>query len=137
MISTDTAPALRALRSIQGLADCRRRQVAAVVCLPDGTVVGSGWNGLPGESSCYGGDCPRGLMSYSEQPKDLGYAETGCRAIHAEDAALQNAGLLAQGSVVFVTEKPCPGCAALLRESQVSAVFHVSLQEGTILLLDE
>ena len=137
MITTNTESAVRALRSLRGMADCRRRQVAAVVCLPDGTVVGSGWNGLPGESSCGGGDCPRGLMSYREQPKDLGYAETGCRAIHAEDAALQNAGLLAQGSVVFVTEKPCPGCATLLRESQVSAVFHVSLQEGAILLLDE
>ena len=120
------------LQEMKEKADCRRRRVTALVCLEDGTVVGWGWNGLQGGPSCLQGHCPRGLLTYEQQPQDIGYAETGCSALHAEDMALQQAGLLAGGAVVLVTEKPCPGCAALLREANVSAVLVVEIgEDGT------
>jgi dCMP deaminase len=56
-------------------ADCTRRQVGAVIVAEDGSVVATGYNGLPsGRPGCASaGACPRGQMAYpSEPPVRLG-----------------------------------------------------------------
>lgn len=109
-------------------ADCSRRKVAAVLVYK-GVVVGKGHNELP-EGSCEAGACPRGRLSYEEQPKDVGYEASGCVSLHAEDNALAEAGPRAVGSVAFITEWPCPRCASRLQDAGVIKVIKVVLPRG-------
>lgn len=111
------------LKELRRQADCSRRQVGCVL-VRDGQVVGRGSNGLPA-GSCTGGDCPRGRLSYEEQPAFVGYAETGCTSVHAEVAAITDAGDLASGSVAYVTCPPCDGCAAALKAAGVRVTLIV------------
>lgn len=56
-------------------ADCTRRQVGAVIVAADGSIVSTGYNGLPsGRPGCLtAGACPRGQMSYPDaQPYKVG-----------------------------------------------------------------
>ena len=106
-------------------ADCTRRKVACVLTL-DGLTVGIGFNRLPVGQSCEAGDCPRGQMSYEEQPADVGYEASGCHSVHAEDMALANAGEDARGAVAWLTEWPCPRCYDRLKGAGVVGVMlHV------------
>ena len=105
------------LRSAKSAADCRRRQVAAVVVSPEGKIVGVGWNGLR-NGSCTAGDCPRGTKTYDEVPAFTDYVATDC--FHAEDSALQAAGERAHGGTIFVTCEPCSGCAILCEQHGVT-----------------
>ncbi len=101
-------------------ADCRRRRVGAAIVL-DGQLVGRGWNGLP-DGSCLLGQCPRGLLTYEQQPAFANY-ENNCRAVHAEEAALREAGDKARGATIYVTCEPCPGCAKAIEDAGVAAVI--------------
>lgn len=105
---------------------CRRRQVGCVI-VKDGAVVGRGHNRSRDENlSCLAGDCPRGHLSYDELPAKASY-DVGnpgaCLAIHAEEMALAEAGLLAAGALVYVTCSPCDGCASLLAKAGVGMVI--------------
>jgi dCMP deaminase len=113
--------AITALREELALADCSRRRVGAVIMTLDGEIVGRGHNRLP-EGSCLDGQCPRGKLTYDQQPKDVGYEESGCIALHAEWNALASAGSKADGAVMFVTEMPCPGCRDLIVASPLYEV---------------
>lgn len=106
-------------------ADCRRRSVACVITL-NGVVVGKGYNSLP-EGSCVQGECPRGLLSYEEAPPNVGYESTGCHAIHAEDAALAEAGVWAEGAIAWITEEPCPRCQKRLKDAGVVDFMKVTV----------
>lgn len=106
-------------------ADCSRRKVGAVIAL-DGVIVGKGHNFLP-LGSCMAGDCPRGLLSYDQQPKDVGYEASGCVSIHAEDNALAEAGYRAIGAVIYVSEDPCPQCAARILEAGIARIQVVEV----------
>lgn len=124
----NASPLIRAILRLElGKADCSRRRVAAVL-VNDGWVCGVGHNTLP-EGSCIGGDCPRGRMSYEEQPADVGYEKSGCTSTHAEAMAISQAGALARGSIAYVTEWPCPGCAALLEKAGITKVIKVEVQK--------
>jgi dCMP deaminase len=113
--------AITALREELKKADCSRRKVAAVVMLGDHHIIGRGHNSLP-VGSCLDGQCPRGKLTYDEQPKDVGYAESGCTSVHAEVAALANAGFEARGSVMYVTEIPCSACERYIIQCGVREV---------------
>ena len=76
-----------------------------------GAIVGFGWNGLA-DGSCLGGDCPRGLLSYSDLPANSPYGGN-CAAIHAEDSALR---MSEHCRVLYVTEVPCPDCEVLIED---------------------
>ncbi len=114
------------LNRAQHLADCKRRRVAAVLVRDDGVALGTGYNALPA-GSCTAGACPRGRLSYDEQPAFANYAATGCVAVHAEDRALQAAraaGYDVRGARLLVTATPCPGCERKLRAAGVTR-WHV------------
>lgn len=114
------------LTGLQERADCRRRQVGAVL-MKGLEVVGVGWNALP-EGSCTAGECPRGLLSYEQVAASSDYTGN-CSALHAETRALADAagGLdkeWTHGGVMFVTAEPCPGCALAMERADV--VWHVA-----------
>lgn len=98
-----------ALREELTKADCARRKVAAVIYNQEGQLLGRGHNRLP-LGSCLDGQCPRGKLSYDEQPKDVGYEESGCDAVHAEVMAISSVPAWEEGLIMYVTELPCAGC---------------------------
>lgn len=105
------------IRREKSLADCTRRQVGCVI-VKHGIIVGKGHNELP-EGSCGAGDCPRGRMSYEEQPADVGYEASGCFSHHAEDNALKSAGSRAEGALAYISEWPCPRCEERLKAAGI------------------
>ena len=118
---------LQLARTVALRADCTRRQVGAVIISPDGSVVSTGYNGrasgLPG--CLTDGACPRGQMTYAEQPAGVGYAETSCDAAHAEVNAVIRAGRdRAVGATIYVTDEPCHGCSVLIAAAGISRVVH-------------
>ena len=116
---------LTVARAVASRADCNRRQVGAVIVSPDGSIVSTGYNGLaPGKPGCASaGSCPRGQMSYSEQPADIGYAETGCRAVHAEVNAIIRAGRdRCVGATIYATDAPCFNCSVVIEGAGLSRV---------------
>ncbi len=101
--------------------ECVRRQVGAVI-VRDHTIVATGYNGFPPgeEKNCLTGDCPRGS---SDARPGTGYAETGCRAIHAETNAIIRAGRAqCLGATIYVTTDPCVLCSSLIKASGITQV---------------
>lgn len=120
--------------SIRG--DCTRRQVGAVVMDQNHRIVGAGYNGYPsGEPGCLSdGACPRGRLTYEEQPAGRGYASSGCKAVHAEVNAVEHA---LSGDVkdaawtVYITDEPCEGCRDYLTDPK-NFVLRVVWPCGTL-----
>lgn len=106
-------------------ADCSRRKVGAVL-VKNGIIVGKGHNTLPFDS-CEAGACPRGRLTYEEQPPDVGYEASGCHSLHAEDSALAQAGTRAVGAVAYITEWPCPRCESRLKDAGVVGFIKVDV----------
>lgn len=94
--------------------DCSRRQVGAVLVDPDNRLISTGYNGAPaGEPGCLtDGACPR-AKAFGVRP-GLGYEESACRAIHAENNAILYARRDLRGCTVYVTDEPCQQCSVLL-----------------------
>lgn len=106
------------LGAASGQADCRRRQVGAVLVGTCGSVHGIGWNALP-VGSCTAGECPRGLLSYDEVPASSDYTGN-CTAVHAEVRAIREAGVHALCGTMFITDEPCPGCQEAMEAESIS-----------------
>jgi deoxycytidylate deaminase len=129
------------LAALQGRADCKRRRVGALLIHREtGEIVGRGWNALaPTDGSCTAGSCPRGLLSYAEQPAFTGYEASGCESVHAEIRAVHEAsehGRLYSGELVcFVTATPCEDCTATLY--LVGAEVVVVQMPGAVLAPDQ
>ncbi|MFB7420714.1 cell division protein DedD [Streptomyces sp. NPDC056210] len=124
----DDAWALGIAKEVATKGECRRSKVGAVLIDFRGRLRGAGYNGVaPKEASCLQGACPRGLLSYEEQPAGGSYAN--CKAVHAEENLLFNSESADQvGGTVYVTRSPCEGCERRLRIAGVSRV--VWLDEG-------
>lgn len=118
--------AITALREEVAKADCARRKVGAVIMTQEGIIVGRGHNRLT-LGSCLDGHCPRGLLTYDQQPKDVDYAETGCDAVHAEVMAIGSVLEWEEGLVLFVSEVPCPGCQLAIRMFRICEVKVLNL----------
>lgn len=100
-------------------ADCTRSKVGAIL-VRDNRVQATGYNGAPpGAPGCLtAGACPRGRLTYSEQPPGGTYGD--CIAFHAERNALEEAGR--RGSVrstLYITRAPCADCEARAWASEV------------------
>lgn len=123
--------------SIRG--DCTRRQVGAVVMDQNHRIVGAGYNGYPsGEPGCLSdGACPRGRLTYEEQPAGRGYASSGCKAVHAEVNAVEHAlrslswEAPAPELTVYITDEPCEDCRNYLTD-RWHYVFRVVWPCGTL-----
>lgn len=124
-------------------ADCRRRQVGAILVADNNEVLGIGYNGTDaGAAGCLSGACPRGLLSYDEQPAFGSYSN--CIARHAEHNALLNIPsidvvnnpherwwLFDQYPTMFITDEPCDNCLRLMTEC---GVFKAIWPKGEIAL---
>lgn len=102
--------------------DCVRAQHGAVI-VKNNKIVSTGYNGTPpGDHRSCGstGQCPRALDAnarHSEGTYD------NCWATHAESNALLRASWEElQGSIVYITGQPCPGCMKLLESANVMLI---------------
>jgi dCMP deaminase len=116
-------------------ADCRRRQVGALIVVGNRLAV-CGYNGAPPKTrGCLEGACPRGLVSYQDIPPGSSY-DTGsgfCIGLHAEQNALLDAakrGVAVRHGTVYVNSQPCIGCYKMLAGAELSRVVYP--HEGSI-----
>jgi dCMP deaminase len=111
--------------------DCRRKQVGAVLVW-DQRIWATGVNGTRGRKvpGCLEGACPRGMFSYEELPghQQGNHNYNNCISIHAEMNAVQQWDqiadvVLAAGAapdpILYVSTRPCDGCAAVLESRRI------------------
>lgn len=112
-------------------ADCVRRQVGAVLIMPDRTLAASGYNGAPsGDTGCMSGGCPRAT---STDPPYSSYdtGPTSCVAIHAELNCLLRASWAEQKhATIYCTDRPCDACLRIIRASGVDRVVWARPESG-------
>ena len=118
---------LKLATSAAEMADCTRRKVGAAIVHPTThQVISMGYNGLAaGKPGCLtAGACPRGQLSYTEQPPDVGYEATGCRSIHAEvNAILWGGGRPGcSGMTMYITDEPCFHCSVVIEGAGLARV---------------
>lgn len=114
-------------RAVALRADCTRRRVGAVILDAEHRVVASGYNGAPaGQPGCLSdGACPRGRLSYDQQPGGIGYdLQRGrCDALHAEMNAVIYAGRdRAKGGTLYCTDEPCHMCTLVIAAAGIDRV---------------
>ena len=111
--------ALSLARTLAGWSSCTRDKVGAVVMSAEHDVVATGFNDTPsGSPNCGDGGCLRAGRSC---PSGSPYADDES-CLHAEDNALQRAGLRARGATLYVTRLPCATCR---RRAQTAGVARV------------
>ncbi len=120
---------LQVARAVAARADCTRRQVGAVVMDDEGRIVSTGYNGAPaGEPGCASdGACPRGRLTYAEQPGKEGYesGDSRCVALHAEVNAVVYAGReRCKGATIYVTDAPCYLCELVIKAAGIARTVH-------------
>jgi dCMP deaminase len=121
-------------------ADCRRRQVCAIVTDAHGRVIGAGYNGAPpGRPGCLSdGACPRGQMSLQQVAPGSSYTSGlgVCGSLHAEKNGLLYSDPVARrGGTMFITDAPCDPCSLDLAGSGLAyAVWPVFQEDGSMLV---
>jgi dCMP deaminase len=110
-------------KAVSARGDCIRRQHGAVI-VKNHKIISTGYNGSPSgsEKSCGStGQCPRNLdpnAKHSQGEYDL------CWATHAEANALLRASWEEmQGSAIYITGTPCPGCSKLIASAGIERVI--------------
>lgn len=100
-------------------ADCRRARHGAVI-VKHNRIISTGYNASPaGGPSCLAGECPRGLLTYSQKPSLSGYDD--CVSLHAEANALLYASRdECEGATIYITGQPCSWCARLISGSGIT-----------------
>lgn len=110
-------------RSVAARADCRRAQHGAVIVDTQHRIVSTGYNGsAPGGPSCLEGACTRGLLTSEELAHN--HADyTNCISLHAEQNAIAFADHRdTVGATIYITGKPCDGCAKLIAAAGIARV---------------
>lgn len=112
------------VEAVSKRADCRRRQVGAVI-VKNHRIVATGYNGAPaGEGSCLAGECPRGLLSV-EELEHLSPDYANCRALHAEMNAIAYASRTdTEGATIFLSCEPCDMCSKLIRAAGIERIVY-------------
>ena len=106
-------------------ADCSRRQVGAVIVTSDQRIVATGYNGAPsGKPGCLtAGACPRATSGVESLVTSYDTGAGACIALHAEQNALLRASWAEmQGSTLYVTCEPCPGCWRMISGTPLARV---------------
>lgn len=99
---------------------CLRRKVGAVI-VKDHKIISVGYNSVPSLCrECKNVGCLRETMNIPS-----GERQELCRAIHAEQMAIINAGCDLLGAELFVTTHPCSICAKLLASYNFSKVYYL------------
>lgn len=103
-------------KAVAARADCTRAQHGAVVVDEHRRVVSTGYNGAPaGHPGCMGGACPR-AASQVESGSSYDTGAGSCIAVHAEaNALIYGDATRYRGGTIYVTGRPCDGCARLIR----------------------
>lgn len=115
--------------AVAARADCTRSRVGAVI-VRDHRIVATGYNGAPaGVPGCLEGACPRGCASKDDVPSygsfDDPDAPGFCIAVHAEANAIVYADTdRMRGGTIYVTKRPCAGCAKLIAAAGLTAVWR-------------
>lgn len=106
--------------AIASRSDCERSKVGAVV-VKDGRIVGTGYNGAPaGWPGC--ASCPR-RTSDCEPGSSYDTGPGSCVALHAEaNALIYTDRTDLQGATLYLTRKPCDGCAKLIAGAGIARV---------------
>ncbi len=100
---------------------CTRRQIGAIIVSDVGEIKSTGYNGNPrGLPHCHEIGCIRDKLNIPSGTR----LET-CTAVHAEQNALIQAGTNARGSTLYSTIVPCPICARMILNAQVSRVVYI------------
>jgi len=100
---------------------CTRRQIGAIIVSEHGEIKSTGYNGNPrGLPHCEEMGCIRDKLGIPSGTR----LET-CTAVHAEQNALIQAGTNARGSTLYSTIVPCPICARMILNAQVSRVVYI------------
>lgn len=110
-------------------ADCRRRQIGAVIVDKDRRIVSTGYNGAPsGEGSCLAGDCPRGRYTKDEVPSftEGNQDFSQCISLHCEQNAIawgdrsrMEGGTLYLVQLDRVPVPSCDMCAKLVKAAGI------------------
>lgn len=99
--------AAQVAQSVATWSSCKRDGVGAVVMTADHDEFILGFNDTPrGTRNCGSGGCLRALRYNPSGSPQLD--NEAC--LHAEDNALQRAGLRTRGSILAVTRRPCANC---------------------------
>lgn len=118
--------------AVSARADCRRRQVGAVIVDVNHRIIATGYNGVPaGSPGCLAGACPRGLLTYEQLAEHTDYDKGPgrCLSTHAEMNAIIYAGHQVRGCTIYVTDAPCHGCAKHLASAGIARVVVVGVGE--------
>ena len=100
---------------------CTRRQIGAIVVSDVGEIKSTGYNGNPrGLPHCEEIGCIRDKLKIPSGTR----LET-CTAVHAEQNALLQAGTNSRGSTLYSTIVPCPICARMICNAQVTRVVYI------------
>ena len=113
--------ALGIARAVATRGDCTRLQVGAVILDERHRVVSTGYNGAPpGGPSCLAGECPRAASGVAPGSSyDTGPG--ACIALHAEmNAIIWADPARLPGATIYVTFKPCAGCARMISGSGIA-----------------
>lgn len=110
MITAIDEAYLERCRTIGAASNCVNRKVGALV-ISNGRTVGTGYNynPVPKGPLCAAG-CPRAGLPPEKRTGDYDL----CLYVHAEAAALIEAGEQADSGTLYCTDHPCPGCWKLI-----------------------
>ncbi len=101
---------------VKSRADCRRRQVGAVI-VKDYRILATGYNGTPhGIKNCTQGGCLR-CQKREKGEIDWYEYEESCICLHAEQNAIIQAaylGVSTKGATLYSTTNPCSTCAKMM-----------------------
>ena len=99
---------------------CTRRQIGAIIVSDTGEIRSTGYNGNPrGLPHCDDMGCIRDQLKIPSGTR----MET-CTAVHAEQNALIQAGANSRGGTMYSTIVPCPICARMIINAQISRVVY-------------
>lgn len=115
--------ALGLATTVAGWSSCTLDKVGAVVIDPQHwDIVSTGFNDTaPGMLNCGDGGCPR-----AQRDRTPGVYMDDEECLHAEDNALQRAGLRARGAWLVVTRRPCATC---YRRAKTAGIARIIIED--------
>jgi len=116
---------------------CKRHQIGAVA-VKDKRILTTGYNGAPSKLK----DCLQLGCLRDEQKIPSGVRTEVCRAVHAEENVIIQAGIHGvnlQGATMYCTHSPCRRCAKMMVNAGIARVVYKNDYQDAIFrdLFDE